>query len=935
MAFAYRVGDEPIPGYRLLRFLGRGEFGAVWHASAPGGTEVALKIIEMGGRRGRKELRALQAVKRIRHPHLVPLLAYWLKAADGSVLDPAAATPSVCEPSGAPVPGSLKPPPAAPAPPPGDPDGGGDGVADADEGWDGGGDGPDGADGGAGGGADGGPVEEFGAEFFVALDGDDENPGTRERPFLTLERARQAVRDLKTASGLPERGVAVRLRGGLYLRQAALDLGAQDSGEEGRPVVWSACPGETARLAGARRLDRAGFVPVGVNSPEYLRLDETARGNVVAADLTAQGISDFGTLRPRGFSASNPAALELFADGVPLPLARWPDEDETDPAPTPLDPELTLFGAPAPDVSGRYLADGTSDGLNRYRRDGLVDGRQYYLYRHTWDYQGNTYTAWFLAAQTGGYPGNTAPWWYLYSPNLGRMQPSNGASGTVSPIDPAAKNHGFVSIVAAIDDTTFEYAGDRPTRWSQEPEAWLHGYWMYMWADLHARVAAIDPASRTIRLVEKPGYGIADGQPFYAENLLAEITRPGEWYLDRTTGRLYLWPPVPNADSELLVSTLDEPLVRIQNGAHIRLEDLVLEATRRELVTISGGEHVELRRVELRNAGTHCAVISGTDNGIARSRVHDCGDSGVVLSGGTRSSLAPGRNYITDTEFWRFSRWCWTYRPAANVSGCGQIVAHNLMRDAPHSAVLYSGNEHAIEYNEIRSVCRFSSDAGAVYAGRDWGYQGNRVRFNFIHDIASHFEGYGVHGVYLDDCLSGIEVFGNVLYRISGLGILHGGGRDDIMRNNLIVQCGAAMSADNRGLRWITNIPGDSWNLLERLHRDGIRYQEDPWASAYPPLAAIPDDWAQVSDPAAHWREPEGCVFSKNLGWKNGDFMRESVWEGDCVFCRYDEIADNVPDEDPRFVDEANLDLRLRPDSPVHAIPGWVEIPFADIGIRP
>ncbi len=111
MAFAYRIGDEPIPGYRLLRFLGRGEFGVVWHASAPGGTEVALKIIEMGGRRGRKELRALQAVKRIRHPHLVPLLAYWLKAADGSILDPAVATASVCEPSGSAVRGSLAPPP--------------------------------------------------------------------------------------------------------------------------------------------------------------------------------------------------------------------------------------------------------------------------------------------------------------------------------------------------------------------------------------------------------------------------------------------------------------------------------------------------------------------------------------------------------------------------------------------------------------------------------------------------------------------------------------------------------------------------------------------------------------------------------------------------------------------------------------------------------
>ncbi|NMB77064.1 MAG: right-handed parallel beta-helix repeat-containing protein [Myxococcales bacterium] len=866
--------------------------------------------------------------------HLLPLLFLFAACAAGSIsadggLDAADAT--------APDGGDAAPDGDAATDEPGPADAG-DGMdagTDADAGEDGGDGGDAAVDGADGGGDDGGAVEEFGAEFYVALDGDDGNPGTRERPFATLERARQAVRDLKGGAGLPEKGVAVWLRGGVYLRQAALELGAEDSGEEGRPVVWGSAPGERARLAGARRLEPSAFQLVDSNSPVWPRLDPAARGQVWSVDLAAQGISDFGALLPRGFSASNPAALELFADGVPLQLARWPDEDESDPAPTPLDPELTLFGQPAPDVSGRYLADGTSDGLNRYRRDGLVEGRQYYLYRYTWDYQGRSYTAWFLAAQGGGYPGDAAPWWYLYSESFGRMQPSNGASGTLSPFDPAAKNHGFVSIARAIDDTSFGYAGDRPARWTAEPEVWLHGYWMYMWADLHVRADAIDTTNRMIRLVQKPGYGIAEGQPYYAENLLSEITRPGEWYLDRAAGRLYLWPPAPLAGIELLASTLDGPLIRVQNAAHLRLQDLTLEATRRELVTVSGGHHVEILRCELRNAGNHCAVVSGTDNGVSRSLVHHCGDSGVLLSGGTRSSLVPGRNYVTNSELHHFSRWSWTYRPAVNISGCGHIVAHNLMRDAPHSAVLYTGNEHAIEYNEIRTVCQYSSDAGAVYTGRDWGYRGNRLRFNFIHDIESHFEGYGVHGVYLDDCVSGIEVFGNVLYRVSGWGIMHGGGRDDIMHNNLIVRCGGGISTDNRGLVWITDTPGDSWNLRERLHADGIRYQEDPWASAYPSLARIPDDWAQISDSAAHWREPEGNVFSRNLGWQNGRFAAESDWAGaGGVFVHFSEMQDNVPDQDPRFLDEANLDLRLRPDSPVYAIPGWVDIPFEQIGIQ-
>ena len=91
MARKYNEGDEPVPGsgYRLTEFLGRGGFGEVWKASGPGGTEAALKIIQLGGTEGRKEFRALQLVKKIRHTHLVPLFSFWLKNAEGQIIDDA------------------------------------------------------------------------------------------------------------------------------------------------------------------------------------------------------------------------------------------------------------------------------------------------------------------------------------------------------------------------------------------------------------------------------------------------------------------------------------------------------------------------------------------------------------------------------------------------------------------------------------------------------------------------------------------------------------------------------------------------------------------------------------------------------------------------------------------------------------------------------
>ena len=87
MVKTYREGDVPIPGYQLVDFLGRGGFGEVWKGTAPGGFEVAIKIINLSAKPGLKEFRALQLVRRIRHPNLVPVTAFWVKDQDGRVLD--------------------------------------------------------------------------------------------------------------------------------------------------------------------------------------------------------------------------------------------------------------------------------------------------------------------------------------------------------------------------------------------------------------------------------------------------------------------------------------------------------------------------------------------------------------------------------------------------------------------------------------------------------------------------------------------------------------------------------------------------------------------------------------------------------------------------------------------------------------------------------
>ena len=87
-------------------------------------------------------------------------------------------------------------------------------------------------------------------ELFVSVSGRDSWVGSKSRPFATLERARDEIRRLKKRlGGLPPGGVAVRIRGGGYVRTATFELGPEDSGTPDAPVEYRAEGGEV-RLIG-------------------------------------------------------------------------------------------------------------------------------------------------------------------------------------------------------------------------------------------------------------------------------------------------------------------------------------------------------------------------------------------------------------------------------------------------------------------------------------------------------------------------------------------------------------------------------------------------------------------------------------------------------------------------------------------------------------
>jgi hypothetical protein len=90
------------------------------------------------------------------------------------------------------------------------------------------------------------------ADFYIAPDGKDSNPGTAAAPFATLAKAREAVRK-EVPSGLTG-NVLILISGGTYKQVETLTFGPEDSGTEKCSITYTAIPGAEAVLSGGQRI---------------------------------------------------------------------------------------------------------------------------------------------------------------------------------------------------------------------------------------------------------------------------------------------------------------------------------------------------------------------------------------------------------------------------------------------------------------------------------------------------------------------------------------------------------------------------------------------------------------------------------------------------------------------------------------------------------
>lgn len=642
------------------------------------------------------------------------------------------------------------------------------------------------------------------AQLYVAKDGSDANDGTLNRPFATLERARDAVRALKSGGAYPEAGVSVNIRGGEYRFTKTFQLEEQDSGTAQAPVVYQASPGEKVTFTGGDTLDASLFQPV--TEPAVLeRLPKEASGKIVQVDLKALGITDYGVL-----GTTTSVAPELFFNGNVMTLARWPNSGFT-----------------------------TIEQVVKTPEEG------------------------------SGY--------------------------------------------------TFTYKGDGLRPWSGIEDTWMLGYWGNDWATNDLAIQSIDQDRKTIVTSKASSYAMKAGQRFYFYNILEELDAPGEWVLDRKAGKLYFYPPVPVKGNTVQLSLFDKNMIAMNNVSHVVFSGLAMEVHRGNAIDINGGENNAIRYCEISKMGGYAVKINGgRSNGVYGSRIYSMGNGGVLLNGGDFATLTAAGNYADNNEISNYARVKLTYTSAVELNGVGNRATHNKIHNAPHLAIQFRGNDHVMEYNEIYDVVKETADASAIYSGRSFVWRGNAIRYNYFHDIVANDLRVSTAAIYLDDYMSGVEMRGNVFYRIGKQAFKLANGRENIVENNIVIDSGTAVAFMTRNYK-----PGEkNYNSLMSKF-DQVPYQSEIWHERYPTLAGILGDEPLL--PKYNVVRNNAIVSSGPITGDNRNMELGTV-ENNVTFADKSELG---------FVDPASLNFELRDDAALFGkLPGFQKIPFADIGIK-
>ena len=670
------------------------------------------------------------------------------------------------------------------------------------------------------------------ADFSISPNGSDSNPGTYEKPFATVTRARNAVRTMISA-GLNE-DVTVIIRGGMYYTEESLAFGPEDSGNSEYSITYRAYPGERVSLVGGMVITKWKIFRDNIwetNIPEGIKPVKFFSEN---DGQNREGSALFGAgLR----------TMQVFENGKRLELARHPN-------------------------SGYFLA-GKPDDTHIHRLQYLESDFD----PIGWDFKDASVYLW--------------------------------------------PTHDWFSQL-------------QPVKTIHRQETYIELGMNTLWGKLNEN----------------------GGDRYFIRNSMQFLDTPGEYYVNSTERKIYLWPGNGNVEGNNYVFASADHVIEIRGSSPNRLvrnlhfRDIDLSVSNSDVVFITGAENCSI---------VNCMIENGHENGIQLkdhaqhiriygNLIRHIGLYAVLLEGVQHTE--PGcpdvnhHNIIENNHIHHCGElYGHGYAVMLYQSGYNRVV-HNNMHNMPRFAVmiktmrfqslreqiegvtwenhwdfLHSRN-NLIAYNRMHHTMQDSEDAGAIDswgAGRE-----NVYDHNLVYETGNEYCRW-MGGIYIDDSCDYYTVSNNIIWGINGSygnQVLYTKGVGAKIYNNILI------------------IPPGKSNAIRIFAMAGERNDDLEFTRN---IVYFKSNQGAIYDHAS-WSDNQVRVSDYNLYWKpKGDF----VWSTGKLSLTFDEwrrLLNGKYDQhsvfaDPLFVDLANGDFRLKPESPALKL-GFQPIDTSEIGLR-
>ena len=370
----------------------------------------------------------------------------------------------------------------------------------------------------------------------------------------------------------------------------------------------------------------------------------------------------------------------------------------------------------------------------------------------------------------------------------------------------------------------FEYAAGDLKAWETATEGEV--IVMTRWVESRLPIASVNETEKIISFDETSVLRIDPGNLYYVEGVFETLDTPGEWYLDRTQGKLYYYPMDDENIEDVetiapVIAPIIQLLAQVESGRHIqhlKFQSLTFAHTEWFLpsghsgfamgaflvpgaIHGVGAAYCIFKECTFAHLGTYAIDLK---RGCHHNSIIDC--NLFDLAGGIKFGEAEIRknealhthsNEVANCHIYDGGRIFHSGMAIWIGQSYNNRIAHNHIHDFYNTTIhlgrtwgygqtLAKGN--IIEFNYVHHIGDRSdgdvpilNDLGAVHT---LGVQpGTIIRHNRIHNIQAF--NYGGWGIYLDNGSSQITVENNLVYLTRDGGFHLHYGKLNTVRNNI------------------------------------------------------------------------------------------------------------------------------------------------------